>query len=191
MKIKTEFLSLLKEDENVLYIYEYGESVYKLDNPNIKFIVVTTDKYTPPDEYYLKDSYEYKFYTIEKWFKMVLNNSIEFWECSCLSKPFIYKQDVVIPIVPDYIALRKEILKICSDTFEKTSFVDMKDIWNCIRIIMFGIQIIKFGRIIDYSEANQYYSSIVLNSDEKNSMTNGNIIYNNLLNEFKNITSCI
>lgn len=38
-----------------------------------------------------------------------------------------------------------------------------KSLWHSIRILLFGIQVAKYNRIINYREANQYYEDIVLN----------------------------
>jgi hypothetical protein len=62
-----------------------------------------------------------------------------------------------------------------------------KSLWHSFRIIDFGIQIIKYNKIIDYKSMNdlfndimQYYSWIDLFEEYK-------IKYNNLLTEFRKL----
>ena len=48
-----KFLKLLKEDPSILYIYQFGSSVYdvQLSDSDIDFLVVTSNDFQIPQEY--------------------------------------------------------------------------------------------------------------------------------------------
>ena len=137
--IDNEFLNLLKEDEKVLYIYQYGSSVYGVqsEDSDTDFLVITEKHFEIPENF-INFAYEiehtredriihnlkYKncdfiFYTSEDWFDMIMNNCIEAWECASLNRKFIHKECVKIPVKLNQIALRQEVSAICSNAYVK------------------------------------------------------------------------
>ena len=42
-------------------------------------------------------------------------------------------------------------------------YIAKKLLWHCFRILMYGIQVCKYGKIVDFKEANYLYDEIVLN----------------------------
>lgn len=66
--------------------------------------------------------------------------------------------------------LRKSISAVVSNSWVKSKkkmlvenedYIGRKSMWHSLRILMFGIQIAKHGKIVDFSEANEYYDDIV------------------------------
>ena len=134
-----EFYKFLKEDENVLYMYQYGSSVYGVhsEHSDIDILVIINDYFKIPEEYQkfayevekikdetiihnLKyDNCDFIFYSLDEWFNMMLNNHIEFWECYNLSKKFVHKE--YAKLIPELskVLLRKEISSICSNAYVK------------------------------------------------------------------------
>lgn len=67
--------------------------------------------------------------------------------------------------------LRRSISAVVSNSWVKAKkkmvkegedYIGRKSMWHSIRILMYGIQIAKHGRIVDFKEANQYYNDIVM-----------------------------
>lgn len=70
--------------------------------------------------------------------------------------------------------LRKSISAVVSNSWvkskkkmlvEKQDYIGRKSMWHSLRILMFGVQIAKHKKIVDFSEANMYYDDIVLSND--------------------------
>ena len=220
--INNEFLSILKEDKEVFYIYQYGSSVYGVcsENSDIDFLVIVGENFIIPKEY-IKYAYkiehisektichnlkynncDFIFYTINQWFEMINNNSIETWECSSLTGPknrkYIHKEYVKVPIKLNQVALRKEISTICSNAFSKAKkefkqnnyYIGKKSLWHTLRISLFGIQVVENHKIINYKEANKYYNDIVLNpcNDWNYYEDRYKPILHNLRSQFRHLT---
>ena len=213
-----EFYKFLKEDENVLYMYQYGSSVYGVhsEHSDIDILVIINGYFKIPEEYQkfayevekikdetiihnLKyDNCDFIFYSLDEWFNMMLNNHIEFWECYNLSKKFVHKEYAKLIPELNKVLLRKEISSICSNAYVKAKkkmlqgdyYIGKKSLWHSLRVYLFGIQIIQYGKIIDFKEANKYYNDIVLNScnDWKYYHKTYKKLYNNLHSEFKKLT---
>ena len=172
--MEKQTLSSLKKMDSVLYIYQYGSSIYKISNINsdIDYIVITKEDFNNIE---MDDSEgDFSFYTISQWWEMIKSQCIECFECLNLDKKFIHKNYVSFQIFVDKIALRKEISSTCSNSFVKCKkkflqndfYIGKKSLWHSLRIGLFGIQISKYGKIVDYTIANNYYADIVLNDCE-------------------------
>lgn len=105
-----EYLKQLKEDPLVYYIYQTDFSIYGIPQENKSYIVVVEKDFTniQPQN---KNNY-FKFYLIEDWFKMVLENDILAWKCSCLNKKFKIKEHVKLTFTLNPIKLRQQALDI-------------------------------------------------------------------------------
>lgn len=87
--------------------------------------------------------------------------------------------------VLDLEQLRRSISGVVSNSWVKAKkkmaqgddYIGRKSMWHSLRILMFGIQVAKYGKIVDFSEANEYYDDIV----------KGNAPYSELVKVYKPI----
>lgn len=156
------------EEKNigVIAIYCHGSYVYGCwENGDYDFIVVT-DKYYGTNRI-TDGNYDFSLFTEEEWRKEAEDNSVDFMECAFLPNNMKYeKYSFDYTIIRDKI--RSSFSSKASNSFVKCKkkltvekdynpYIAKKSLFHSFRILVFGIQILEFGKIIDYSAANQYY----------------------------------
>lgn len=85
----------------------------------------------------------------------------------------------------DLLTLRHSISQVVSNSWVKAKkkiaqgddYIGRKSMWHSVRILMFGIQLAKSGKIYDFTEANCFYDEIVLSETP----------YDDLVKKFKPI----
>jgi len=190
----------LINNPEVLNIYQYGSRVYSCftNESDYDYVIVVTDDYKEfVDNIELGDNH-FNFYKLSQWKDMIIRNTIETLECLFVDEKFIIKESVKFDIIINQVELRKSISKVCSNSYDKcrkkliiekdfAPYIAKKSLWHCIRILLFGIQCAKYGKIVDYSEANKYYNDIVLNesSEWEYYKSNWHVFCNNLRTEFR------
>lgn len=159
-----------------LNIYHYGSYVYNtfVDGASdYDFIVILPDDYAEFDkEQFEDDDFQYTFYTQSTWQTMLDNHDVCAIEIYFLPNKFVLKKTVEFKttIVPQKI--REKFSQVASNSYVKCkkklevqeSFsprVGKKSLWHSLRIIDFGIQILKNGQIVDYTSMNYLYDDIV------------------------------
>lgn len=150
---------------DVYEIYPYGSRVYGTNSvsSDYDFIVVYSGNYEKDGQQY--DSHDGRHsahtYSVEKWKEHLASHKIFALECSFLEGP--YKK---MPVTIDKSVLRVEISSKSSNSWVKCKkklevendyLTGIKSIFHAFRMPMFGIQIVKYGKIVDYSEANQLW----------------------------------
>lgn len=180
-------------EEPILKVYNYGSSVYgctssKSDSDFI--VIVESDN----DELYYsvnEDEADFTVYSKSKFIKRIHDMHISALECIFQSDddPFLkhFKLDLE--------KLRREISGVSSNSFVKCKkklkdgedYIGRKSMFHSIRILMFGIQIAKFGRIVDYSQANQFLPAIMEMKDWEEIKYIMQPIYNGLKSDFKKL----
>jgi predicted nucleotidyltransferase len=196
-------LQELIECPKVLNIYQWGSRVYGCftSQSDYDYNVVVADDYERFIDNIEIDDNHFNFYKEFEWLDMIKHNSIEVLECLFTNKTFIIKETNKYNIEINLVELRKSISKVCSNAYDKcrkkltiekdyAPYIAKKSLWHCIRILMFGIQCAKYGKIIDYSEANKFYQDIVLNSynDWQYYKDNWHEFCNHLRSEFRKCT---
>jgi predicted nucleotidyltransferase len=204
------------ENPNVINIYHYGSYVYQTFNQSsdYDFLFIIKDTYSPQiknviindienpinvDVLMLDKEYtncQIKFVKESKWKQMLFNNDIEAIEIFWLEPKYIIKNTKNFEFCINYDKIRENVSRTASNSFVKCKKkleltkeyrIGKKSLWHSIRILMFGNQIMKYGYIKDYTEANIYYNDIVNN--ENNDWNHYKIkykpIYNFLKSEFK------
>lgn len=176
-----------------------------------------------PSQIEIQHQYEYKnlsfnIYPESVWERKCKNLSIDALECAFLDKNFIYKEDKKYLDTNniDKIQLRRSISATVSNSWVKAKkkFIDgeekigYKSLFHALRILMYGIQIYKFGKINNYEEPTlKYYSLIksryirynkdhskldlyncILNDPVFKDLDNFKLIFNKLKTEFKSFT---
>ena len=92
--------------------------------------------------------------------------------------------------------LRRAISSVASNSYVKCKkkirdgevYIGKKSLFHSIRILMFGIQIAKHGKIVNYEEANNYHKAIFEMGDDWSELDKKfKPIYNSLKSEFKRL----
>lgn len=185
----------------ILNVYPYGSKVYdcnkKLDSDEDVIVVVDDPGFYKqtgnPD---LKVDITYCGADIFQ--KMLNDHDISALECYFLPEEKIIKNTIVFNFNLNLSKLRESISKISSNSFVKCKkkftvkedynpYIAKKSLFHSLRIIMFGIQIAKYGKIVDYQEANYLWNEIVENenNDWEYYKEKYQPVYNKLKTEFR------
>ena len=179
-------------DENIIKVYRYGSTVYGTDtseSDNDYIVVVESDDllYYSVEE----DNDNYTVYSELMFIKKIHEHHISALECIFQTDDdpylnyFIYNSE----------SLRRAISSVSSNSFVKCKkklaigeeYIGKKSMFHSLRILMFGIQIAKYGKIVDYGCANQLLASIISMSSWDVIKLMCQPIYNNLKSEFKEL----
>jgi hypothetical protein len=196
-----EYQEILKRaninDENVVCVYPYGSRVYGTFNmrSDYDFIFVVKNKIN--DQF--SDNYiNINFYTVDEHRKRIEDHEISALECQFLTSG-ILKENMKFPFKLDVAKLRHSLSAKSSNSWVKckkklTVVVDYdlsigrKSMFHAFRIIDFGIQIAKTGKINDYSSSNELHKEIFDEYDWEILFDKFKIRYNNLLSDFRLVT---
>ena len=187
-------------DPKVLNIYQWGSRVYGCftDKSDYDYNIIVSDDYENFINNIEVGDIHMNFYKLSTWLDMIKLNRIEVLECLFADEQFILKESMKFDLVINQVELRKSISQICSNAYDKARkkliitkdfvpYTAKKSLWHCIRILLFGIQCARDGKITDYSEANKYYNEIVRNesNDWFYYKANWHVFCNNLRSEFR------
>lgn len=152
-------------ETDIYEIYPYGSRVYGThsDASDYDYIVVYEGNYQKDGQQY--DSHDGRISThthsIEKWKEHIANHKMFALECTFLEGD--YKK---LPFVLDKSALRVEVSSKTSNSWVKCKkklevendyTTGIKSLFHAFRMPTFGIQIAKYGKIVDYTEANSLW----------------------------------
>jgi len=188
----TDILKFAKiDDDNVICAFEYGSRVYGNihEKSDYDYIFIVKDRNS---EQFLSDIININFYDEQSYITRLLNHEISALETLWLDSKHILKQTKKFNFVLNRSMLRKSISKKSSNSWVKSRkkeldsefLVSKKSLWHSYRIIMFGIQISKYGEIIDYSEANYLFNNIL----KSERLLWDKSLFNSLSTNFKKIT---
>ena len=188
--------------ENALNIYHYGSFVYGTfteGTSDYDYIVILPNRYTEMDkEQYMEANCQYSFYVQSTWQTMLDDNEVCAIETYFLPKKYIVKETIkfTTTIIPDKI--RENFSHVASNSYVKCkkklvvadSFaprIAKKSLWHSLRIIDFGIQILKSGAILSYCSMNHLYDEIVLceSNDWEYYKNKYKPFYNSIKTEFR------
>lgn len=193
-------LQELINNPKVLNIYQWGSRVYGTvtNKSDWDYNIIVENDYENFQDNAEYENIHMNFYKLSKWQEMISQNNIETLECLFADKKYISKETIKFNLKINQVELRKSISKICSNAYDKcrkkltiekdfAPYTGKKSLWHCIRILLFGIQCAKYGKIIDFTEANKYYDQIVKNqsNDWLYYKDNWQLFCNNLRSEFR------
>jgi len=192
--------NLLKQAIN---IYEYGSIVYGTYQEGISdkdFVVVMPDETISNGEQVSVDNEQYTFHSESEWVKMLADNDVCSVECACLPQKHIVKQTKVFPVKFETSKIRSQFSAKASNSWVKCKKkltvkedfaprVGKKSLWHSLRILMFGIQLLQFGRIERYTCANGYHNDIVNSETDDWNYFHEKYkpVYNKLKSDFRNL----
>lgn len=195
-------LDELINNPKVLNIYQWGSRVYGCftDKSDYDYNVVVTNDYENFMDNIEIDHNHFNLYKLSKWQEMMKLNRIETLESVFTPDKFKIKETIKFNLEINLNELRKSVSKVCSNAYDKcrkkltiekdfAPYIAKKSLWHCIRILLFGIQCAKYGKIIDFIEANKYYDQIVLNecNDWLYYKNNWHVFCNNLRTKFRKL----
>lgn len=190
-------------DSNIINVYPFGSRIYKTDSEESDYdfvIVANTDKnlfsLSVPNHklnihIYSQESFKdqlnkHKIVALECYFlpkQFMLKNSSEF---QFKLNENVLRSSIEEKIVKDLVKAKKRLeLEELGDNKQISIFYGKKSFFHAIRTIDFGSQIIKHGKIIDYSSCNDIWFDII--TDPKEDWDHFNNKFKGLLNisEFK------
>lgn len=185
-----------------LNVYHYGSFVYGTFQKNVSdydYIVIIPDALNELDnKQFEKDNCQYSFFTKTTWQQKLDNNDVDAMETYFLPKQFIVKETVKFSTNIVKEKIRENFSKTASNSFVKCKKkltvekdfaprVGKKSLWHSLRIINFGTQILKYGRIKDYTSVNYLYDEIVNceSNDWKYYKEKYQQLYNKMKTEFR------
>jgi predicted nucleotidyltransferase len=149
-------------ETDIVCVYPYGSRVYGTHDFNSDFDYITVYRGDDSKNNQQYDSFDKTIsthtYNLEKWREHISNHKIFALECISLIgdyPKFGFNLNLSI--------LRKEISATASNSWVKCKKkieiendynIAIKSIFHSFRIPMFGIQIAKYGKIVDFHEAN-------------------------------------
>lgn len=160
-------------NSNILNVYLNGSRVYGTNkkDSDYDFIVVVKEN-TYGSDHVRDENCDYSIVTKEEWDKQAKENSVDFCECYFLPKKFKIIENYVPEFEFKKENIRSSFSSVASNSWVKCKkkltvekdfapYIGKKSLWHSLRILQFGIQILRDGKITDYSSANSLYNEIV------------------------------
>lgn len=159
----TNIINTLKESSDCLYIYNRNFSIYGLPDKE-RYTIIVSDDWELPEDWDGLDLEKYQIYQISHWFRYILDGTLVGWECACLNKKYIIKEEVKLLMKTNPLQLRRAIDLQLADYKNKGLF-NINEAWEIIKNIKFSIQIIENHKIVNFKEAqNDYYNLLSFES---------------------------
>jgi len=205
-----------KRLSNIISIYQYGSTVYGVDRPgsDVDLIVVVDSKndVTIPARARQKaiqlgthhkikkaPKIDVNIYTEEEFVRALNSMEISFLECvfdyDAIS-PLIYGKKHEVEI--DVCALRDSISKKASNSWVKAKKkfiveedynpeIATKSAWHSLRILIFGAQIAKHGKITNIQAANEIFPHILACASWQEIQEKYKLLFNSLASDFRKV----
>ena len=172
---KQNLISMLQginiDIDSVHNVYQYGSRVYDTNTDESDYDFIVVGKSSEPILGHCSFNVNCTQYNVECFNQMVKDHEISILECLFLPDKFVIKEELPIDFELDLPTLRKSISTKASHSFVKAKkklivekdydrYAALKSLFHSFRIIEFGIQIAKYGKIIDYTAANHYFIDI-------------------------------
>lgn len=152
----------------VLNIYPFGSRVYGnfSDLSDWDFIVIA--KTSSPEIEIKFENFNIHILSEDRFKEGLRNHNIRNIECVMLPSDKILQERIKFDFHLDLSKLRHSVSHISSNSYVKCKkklsqgdyHVGVKSFWHSIRIIMFGIQLSKYGKIVDWSCCNNLWGEI-------------------------------
>ena len=181
-------------EEEILAVYKYGSRVYKCatKESDWDYIVVVESPYEDLKYSVIKDNVNLTVYSEQNFIEEIKNHHISVLECIFQKTNDMFKKHFEL----DSEKLRRAISSVASNSYVKCKkkirdgevYIGKKSLFHSIRILMFGIQIAKYGKIVNYEEANNYHKIIFEMGDDWSELDKEfKPVYNALKSKFKRL----
>jgi len=195
------------DDRKIFGLYQYGSQVYGCATEQSDFdYILVVDEPIPNKEIKVEQSeinlpVNINIYNLVEFLSRIALHEIDALECAFLPTKNILYSSINFN---DYIfrkdILRRSISEKASNSFVKAKkkltvekdfnpYIGKKSLFHSLRIINFGIQIARDGRISDYSAANNYWREIVENPENNWQYYKDKYqpVYNSMMTEFRKL----
>ena len=162
-------------DDNILCAYLHGSRVYGTasENSDTDYILVVKNNPYGTDTI-SEGNTDYNLYTEEEWQKMAQEGHVDYYECIFLPPEYKYKETIPPKLPVKKSDVRRVFSQTASNSWVKCKkkltvekdfapYIAKKSLWHSFRLLTFGCQIMKDGKITDYTAANQWYKEMVEN----------------------------
>ena len=165
---------------NALNVYHYGSFVYGTFIEGVSdydYIVVVPNTMDNLDEQQFEcNNCQYTVHSAKSWQEMLDRCDVDAIESYFLPEQFIVKETKRFKSDITKEKIRNSFSHVASNSFVKCKkklevaesynpVVAKKSLWHSLRIIDFGIQILEYGKIVDYASMNHLYGEIVMCED--------------------------
>ena len=188
---------------NMSAIYRYGSYVYGTvnDKSDVDIICVSLAMDDPFIQY-SDGPFNCTAFSEEEFLNRLNNHDMTMIECMSLPNEMIIKnkKDYSKHFKLDLYKLRHSLSAKASNSFVKAKkkfivpedrniYVGKKSLFHALRLPMFGSQVAKHGRVVDFSEANHYWPEILNNPSEDWNVYHKRYkpIFNNIMSEFRKV----
>jgi len=202
---KYEILDVLKSELNihklrVFNIYLYGSRTYGIasDDSDYDFIIVANNSVENIEHKIFKDGVEYNFHIqTPDYFQERLDwNDPKTFECLLWSQEntILEQKKFKIDIVKS--KYRHAVSHISSNSWVKARkkleienkyYIGQKSLYHSLRIPIYAIQVMKYGKITDWSCANDYWNDIMRITEWNTLKDKYKPIHNKIMSEFRTL----
>ena len=192
-------------------VYSYGSRVYQtasFDSDYDFLVVCETEKENVELRFKegiqignLFNEVNIHLFSIKGFQQLIEEHKINFLESYFLPEAYKLKEEHQFSFELDLPKLRKEISSKSSNSWVKCKkkltveedayYIGIKSLFHSLRILKFGMQIAKFGKIIDYTEANPLWEEISLAGKQKKNWEyfkdKYQKLYNSLATDFRKL----
>lgn len=144
-------------------VYLYGSRIYGTASKNSDWDILVIAKTPYPEKELVVGNFNIHIVTLDRFLEQLKQCHIG--RIECLMSPIILKEEIKIPLDIKITSLRHSISHICSNSWVKSKkklqqgdyYIGIKSLFHSLRIAQFGIQIIQFGKIVDWQSANSIW----------------------------------
>ncbi len=197
---KVAYVDMLRrtktKDEDVVCAYLYGSRVYgnfRNDSDYDYIVILHPNK---RKEQFSDNLINVTFYSLGEHSVRLTNNEPSAMECYFLPKEFVLKEDWMSIINVVHFKLRESFSAKASNSWVKAKkkltvtesyndYVGKKSLWHALRLLDFGTQIARDGRINDYGSCNGFYDEVMYCNDWNEMFEKYKKLYNKKSSEFK------
>ncbi len=194
---KQEIISASKlHPLRILNIYLFGSRVYGNVSDNSDWDVIIVAKTSSPETEIKSDKFNIHILTPDRFQDGLDQHNIRNIECIMAPDWAKLQEDYKFKFEIKVNRFRHSISHINSNSWVKAKkkiqqgdyYTGIKSLWHSLRIVMFGIQIVKYGEIKHWDCANDIWKEISLNDWNWDSLDSRfRFVNNKLLSEFRQI----
>jgi predicted nucleotidyltransferase len=178
--------------EKILNVYIFGSQIYgtRSEKSDIDILIISDISYHEKE--IERNNLNIHITSYNRFLDALENH--HFGSIECAMSPMILKEDKKINFELNSKKLRHSVSWISSNSWVKCKKklqqgdynIDIKSLFHSIRILLFAIQIMKYGKIVDFKEANYiWYKLISKNWNWSELQLEFNMERNNILTKFR------